>query len=332
MGKKEIDPRADAMEEDDSSDSDSSSGSDIGMSDDEDGGEEVIAQLQKTLAGCGGYDYDAHADLVRALSRRAKMKDLGKAREAFSAAFALHDDVWLEWIADEARVALSDKDRASVVALYERALADFPVVPIWESYNEFLIAPLRSLDAGDAALSAGVEQARAVAERAVAAMGAHVAEGHRLWTQLVDLELLALAAAPEPARARDAFLRQLAAPATGDATAAALERFREWESDAAQVAKGEAAAAAAAAAAAERTEAEARVAPGGDEDVLAAWEDYLALETRLKRSDRVRPRNDRRVDPDDVTLGVYEGTARVAGVERHVRLDDPFDHAAVLGA
>ncbi|KAJ1476365.1 hypothetical protein T484DRAFT_1908098 [Baffinella frigidus] len=312
MGKK-AEKKAEDMEEDESSDSDSS-GSELGMSDEEGGGEEAILALQQTLAACGGYDYDAHADLVRALSGRAKMKELGKAREAFSAAFALHDDLWMEWIADEARIAISDKDRAKIAALYERALADFSSVPLWESYNAFLLAHLTSLPADDAGLAQATEQARAVAERAVASMGADVTDGHRLWTQLVDLELFALGASPDKTRARAAFMRQLAAPALGDALEKALTRFKAWETDDAQLTAAEAAAKGARAGTEERRAAEARVAPGGDEDVLEAWNGYIALEKKLKGGDaRVRCVMERALAPCCLSPVLWDSYATLAG-------------------
>src|SRR5437899_2690642 len=53
---------------------------------------------------------------------------------------------------------------------------------------------------------------------------------------------------------------------------------------------------------------------------------------RDREADALGHRDDRRVDPDDLSTRVHERPAGVAGIERDVRLDDVFDQPATHAA
>ena len=133
----------DKEEEEDSSDDGSASGED-GADDDDD--EELILLLQARLQTCGGRDYDAHVQLIKCLKDHGELKKLEKARQAFSGIFPLTEDMWLGWISDEGRLAVSDTEHAKITSLYERSIADYETPKLWEHYMAsvtFLALPLQ---------------------------------------------------------------------------------------------------------------------------------------------------------------------------------------------
>lgn len=176
-------------EDEDSSDDGSESGEDERGAADDDEDEELILLLQARLETCGGRDYDAHAQLVKCLKDRGELKKLEKARQAFSRQFPLTEDMWLEWISDESRLAVSDAEQAKITALYERAVNDYSTPKLWEAYMGHCQKRFKEREEGDTAKTKLLADARAVAERAVCMAGSHYTEGQRLWELQRTFEL-----------------------------------------------------------------------------------------------------------------------------------------------
>jgi len=170
-------------EEEDSSDDGSASGED-GADDDD---EELILLLQARLQTCGGRDYDAHVQLIKCLKDHGELKKLETARQAFSGIFPLTEDMWLGWISDEGRLAVSDTEHAKITSLYERSIADYETPKLWEHYMAsvtFFVLPLQyrvHLPIQSGAFS-GVEHVRACVRACVVCVRACVcARAQEVW-------------------------------------------------------------------------------------------------------------------------------------------------------
>ena len=232
--------RSEEHADDDGSSSDgSSSGEEAAVDssgDDED--EELLLLLEARLQTCGGRDYDAHAQLVRCLRDRGEMRKLEKARQAFSAVFPLTADMWLEWISDESRLAVTDEEHEKIVKLYERGVADYSMPRLWESYVQYSQKRYAEREDGDAAKPKLLNDARLVAERALACVGTHFTEGQRIWElqrsfEIGILEALGSEDNMQSLRVRHCFLTQIATPGRG--TESAWEAYKSWEREAAMI-------------------------------------------------------------------------------------------------
>jgi len=219
------DEEADDDEESGSSNDGSASGSDA--CDDEDD-EELILLLQARLQTCGGRDYDAHVQLIKCLKDQGELKKLEKARQNFSKTFPLTEHMWLEWISDETRLAVTDAEHANITNLYERGIADYNTPKLWEHYMVRCLSALaymsrstvhilckcgqmsytfhqlhvcwlwcilltllsrqghsqkryKEREENDPMKPKLLNEARAVADRAIKEAGSHFTEGQRLW-------------------------------------------------------------------------------------------------------------------------------------------------------
>ena len=90
-------------------------------------------------------------------------------------------NMWLEWISDESRLAVTDEEHEKIVKLYERGVADYSMPRLWESYVQYSQKRYAEREDGDAAKPKLLNDARLVAERALACVGTHFTEGQRIW-------------------------------------------------------------------------------------------------------------------------------------------------------
>ncbi|KAG8467406.1 hypothetical protein KFE25_000722 [Diacronema lutheri] len=191
-----------------------------------------IASLRHQLAANGRL-YDAHVRLIELLRGSGDVNGARHAREVMSAQFPLCERLWREWIADEKRQIAAAAGAAPggvsaeaarahgayVLALYARGTADYLSPALWLERALFVLE-----GGGGGAAEDGEAAARAALEDAVAAAGAHVLEGGKLWAaytlferQLLDAlrddaaaEPTALAA--QAARVRAVYRRRLCTP------------------------------------------------------------------------------------------------------------------------
>jgi squamous cell carcinoma antigen recognized by T-cells 3 len=221
--------------EEDSGSSDDGSGS--GADSDEE--EELILLLQARLQTCGGRDYDAHVQLIKCLRDRGEIRKLEKARQAFASMFPLTEDMWLEWISDESRLAVTDDDQAKIIGLFERGVADYCTPKLWEHYMGHCQKRFKEREEVDPVKPKLLSEARAVADRALTTLGSHFSEGQRLWElqrafELENLEGLqqdndSAAVIAQRVRVRACFVNHILTPGRG--VARAMEAYRAWEQD-----------------------------------------------------------------------------------------------------
>ncbi len=176
------------------------------------------------------YDYQAHVDKVDVLKSQGELDLLRVARESFAALYPLAPDLWLAWLRDEQGLATSADEKEAVFNLFERAVKDYVAPEVWLEYCQFSLCGLGSAE--------GVQRARDIFERAVAAVGINVAKGALIWEAFREFEtaLLSLMDNSEnhsdkekdeqKAKIDKLFRRQLTVPLLDmDST---LEEYRDW--------------------------------------------------------------------------------------------------------
>jgi len=179
-----------------------------------------IEALQKEVAA-QPFLYSSHEELVTLLKGTEELERLRAAREAFSKAYPLTGQMWLDWARDEQRIATTPEEKQGVVDLLKRGAGDYLCVDL---HLELCLASLAALASPE-----GRAEARRVHEEALVACGLHAAKGGLVWDSYREVEAALLALAGEEAREEQrarlakVFARQLRQPLLG------MEgTWREW--------------------------------------------------------------------------------------------------------
>ncbi|KAF0297252.1 Squamous cell carcinoma antigen recognized by T-cells 3 [Amphibalanus amphitrite] len=192
---------------------DNSSDSDSSMEDDTQ--QEEITTLMKEVQE-SPYKYDSHVRLIELLRSSDSRQMLTESRETMNKYFPLSPTLWLSWIRDEQQWAETDEERQRVLALCDRAVAEYVSVDLWLEYCQLAIGGLAAAD--------GPARVRAVFERALTAVGLHVTKGALIWEAYREFENALYstlqeaggeAAAEARGRVTALFRRQLRQPLVG---------------------------------------------------------------------------------------------------------------------
>ncbi|XP_061866396.1 squamous cell carcinoma antigen recognized by T-cells 3 isoform X2 [Colius striatus] len=160
---------------DDDADSDSSGDGE----DEEKENEAEIQRLEEQLS-INAFDYNCHLDLIKLLRQEGELVKLRRARQKMSELFPLTEEIWLDWLKDEIKMASESSEREKVYELFERAVRDYICPEIWLEYAQYSI--------GGIGQEGGIERVRSVFERALTAVGLHVTKGTALWEAYREFE------------------------------------------------------------------------------------------------------------------------------------------------
>uniref|UniRef100_A0A803VV56 Squamous cell carcinoma antigen recognized by T cells 3 n=1 Tax=Ficedula albicollis TaxID=59894 RepID=A0A803VV56_FICAL len=94
--------------------------------------------------------------------------------------FPLTEEIWLDWLKDEIKMASEISEREKVYELFERAVKDYICPEIWLEYAQYSI--------GGIGQEGGIEKVRSIFERALTAVGLHVTKGTALWEAYREFE------------------------------------------------------------------------------------------------------------------------------------------------
>ena len=160
------------------------------------------------------YDYDAHISKVKLLRTAGELDELRVARNDFATTFPLTPNLWLEWLQDEQNLAGTEEEKNEIYKLFDRAVEDYLSIDLWLEYCQFSL--------GGIATEKGIENARNVCERAVNAVGIHVARGSLIWEVFREFENAILSIFKDTEKEQEQrnridrlFKRQLALPLLG---------------------------------------------------------------------------------------------------------------------
>ncbi|NXC85625.1 SART3 protein, partial [Cercotrichas coryphoeus] len=160
---------------DDEGDSDSSGDGE----DEEKENEAEIQRLEEQLS-INAFDYNCHLDLIKLLRQEGELVKLRRARQKMSELFPLTEEIWLDWLKDEIKMASEISEREKVYELFERAVKDYICPEIWLEYAQYSI--------GGIGQEGGIERVRSIFERALTAVGLHVTKGTALWEAYREFE------------------------------------------------------------------------------------------------------------------------------------------------
>ncbi|XP_043924344.1 squamous cell carcinoma antigen recognized by T-cells 3 isoform X2 [Protopterus annectens] len=185
---------------------------------DEKENEAEIQRLEEQLS-INAYDYNCHVDLIKLLRHEGELIKLRRACQKMSELFPLSEEIWLDWLRDEIRMASEESDREKVYELFEKAVKDYICPEIWLEYAQYSIGGIEK--------TGGIEKVRAVFERAVTSVGLHMTKGAAIWEAYREFENAVLSLqeqlSPDPSseeaglqaqrqRINSLFLRQLSVP------------------------------------------------------------------------------------------------------------------------
>lgn len=92
--------------------------------DEEDANEAEVKSLQDSLTK-NAYDYVSHVALINKLQTMGELDRLRIARENMSNFYPLSPELWLSWIRDEIKLAITGEQKNEIVKLCERAVKDY---------------------------------------------------------------------------------------------------------------------------------------------------------------------------------------------------------------
>nr|XP_047929821.1 squamous cell carcinoma antigen recognized by T-cells 3 isoform X1 [Anser cygnoides] len=147
--------------------------------DEEKENEAEIQRLEEQLS-INAFDYNCHLDLIKLLRQEGELVKLRRARQKMSELFPLTEEIWLDWLKDEIKMASENSEREKVYELFERAVKDYICPEIWLEYAQYSI--------GGIGQEGGIEKVRSIFERALTAVGLHVTKGTALWEAYREFE------------------------------------------------------------------------------------------------------------------------------------------------
>ncbi|XP_065502755.1 squamous cell carcinoma antigen recognized by T-cells 3 [Caloenas nicobarica] len=147
--------------------------------DEEKENEAEIQRLEEQLS-INAFDYNCHLDLIKLLRQEGELVKLRRARQKMSELFPLTEEIWLDWLKDEIKMASESSERENVYELFERAVKDYICPEIWLEYAQYSI--------GGIGQEGGIEKVRSIFERALTAVGLHVTKGAALWEAYREFE------------------------------------------------------------------------------------------------------------------------------------------------
>ncbi|KAL7304842.1 hypothetical protein TKK_0002651 [Trichogramma kaykai] len=209
--------------------SDSDDDSDSDDNDEEDNAaDEAEVQNFVSILEQNPYDYEAHKSLIEKLQTMGCLDRLRNARENMSAKYPLTSEIWLSWLKDEMKLAVTPEQKLPVLELCDRAVKDYLSVEVWLEYLIF--------STGLGTEEENVEKIRDIFERALTDAGLHVTKGSLIWDAYREFEnfILLMMNADDSGkldqinRIGKIFKRQLACPLYGKEKT--FEEYQLWRS------------------------------------------------------------------------------------------------------
>ncbi|CAG8647696.1 25520_t:CDS:10, partial [Dentiscutata erythropus] len=152
------------------------------VDDNKPGLEQEIQQMLEQLSS-NSYQYDVYVRYIQALRQAALFEELKDARERMHRIFPLPEDIWLEWIQDESRLASTKEEKQRVIHLYSEAVQDYLSIKLWKGYIDYMIQEYKSF-----LEVVTLEQIRSVFTEAIKKTGNFVPESHIVWDTCKEFE------------------------------------------------------------------------------------------------------------------------------------------------
>ncbi|XP_069601374.1 squamous cell carcinoma antigen recognized by T-cells 3-like [Ranitomeya imitator] len=141
--------------------------------------EAEIQRLEEQLS-INAFDYNCHVDLIKLLRQEGELDRLRRARQKMSELFSLSEEIWLDWMKDEMKIAEDGSSREVVYELFEKAVKEYICPEIWLAYAQYSI--------GGMGEEGGIAKVRSIFERALTAVGLHMSKGSTEWDAYREFE------------------------------------------------------------------------------------------------------------------------------------------------
>lgn len=133
--------------------------------------------------------YELHVKLIGITKELGDFEQLRLARRQMHSVYPLSPALWLDWIKDELKVAVSPAEKRQVEELFNQAIEDYEDINIWLEYCHFAIGNVdfNSLES--------IKKTESVFENALSHQGLHVASGSLLWETYREFQYVLLSQA-----------------------------------------------------------------------------------------------------------------------------------------
>jgi len=135
--------------------------------------EKELEPIETLINRLESHDYDGHVTLAKRAREEGELDHLRTVRLKFAEAFPLTEEIWMEWIQDEVKLAESDAEHEQIVELFERGVMDYHAPKLWLEYIQYAIKWLGQEN--------GLTKFRALCERAISAVGLDPENGASIW-------------------------------------------------------------------------------------------------------------------------------------------------------
>ncbi|KAI8922464.1 hypothetical protein DFJ77DRAFT_25877 [Powellomyces hirtus] len=174
-----------------------------------------LKALQQQVAS-SPYNYESHLKYITELRRAADFQKLRDARQHMSEIFPLSEDIWLQWIEDESRLAATVEEKRAIAQLYQKAVVDYLSIKLWHSFLSYLYNEYEETsDSAPEDQWISMEAIRKISDQGLNATQLHFTEGATVWRAYRDFEALICEAAPteqQISRLRDIYIKRLQIP------------------------------------------------------------------------------------------------------------------------
>ncbi|XP_073528400.1 squamous cell carcinoma antigen recognized by T-cells 3 isoform X1 [Phyllobates terribilis] len=178
-GEEEGEEEMESDEEEQEGGSPEGTGQSSSEEEDERENEAEIQRLEEQLS-INAFDYNCHLDLIKLLRQEGELDRLRRARQKMSELFPLTEEIWLDWLKDEMKIAEDGSSREAVYELFEKAVKDYICPEIWLEYAQYSI--------GGMGEEGGIAKVRSIFERALTAVGLHMTKGSTIWDAYREFE------------------------------------------------------------------------------------------------------------------------------------------------
>nr|POF01003.1 putative rna-binding protein [Quercus suber] len=191
---------------------------------------QLINLLHKGFLAHAYGSVEDESGLTRDPSSYGLLFELRQARDAMDSRFAVGEDVWSDWLADEALLAQSSEERIAVTELFQKAVHEEPAsVKLWTAYADWAQTSYSACNnlAGSDQIRWTAEDKEVcrelftkdmlgnVLEQAAAATQWRIDESHTLWDRFADFvyeEIPAVSSQSHVDQIRSLYVQRLQVP------------------------------------------------------------------------------------------------------------------------
>nr|CAG8479902.1 14210_t:CDS:10 [Entrophospora candida] len=147
----------------------------------------LLEQLTKNI-----YQYDLHVQYIQALRQAGLFEELKDARKTMHEIFPMSEELWLEWIDDEAHMASTKEAKQRIIHIFSEAVQDYLSINIWKKYADFMVQEYNDSEELMEECSENsfitLDQVRKVFDQAIREINYFITQSNQIWDAYMDFE------------------------------------------------------------------------------------------------------------------------------------------------